>query len=118
MFRKALPTILDQMIEECQNRITSAQSRLEDSVIDVITKVNVVALYPDGPDKEKAKKTADQAQQSLLCAIAHYDSQLVEFKRLLKQPNSRVTTADWQFNLKKDSHERSNWIFRDCLLSC
>ena len=56
MFRKALPTILDQMIEECQDQIAKAQSELEASVVDVITKVNVIALYPDGPDKEKAKK--------------------------------------------------------------
>ena len=113
MFRKALPTILDQMIEECQDRITKAQSELEASVEDVITKVNVVALYPGGPDKEKAKKTADQSQQSLLCAIGHYDSQLAELKRLLKQPNSRVTTADWQFNLKKDSHKIIEYTYRN-----
>ena len=113
MFRKALPTILDQMIEECQDQITKAQSELEASVVDVITKVNVIALYPDGPDKEKAKKVADQAQQSLLCAIGHYDSQFVELKRLLKQPNSRVTTADWQFNLKKDSHKIIEYTYRN-----
>lgn len=113
MFGKTSPTILDQMIEECLNRITDAQSRLEASVVDVITKVNVIALYPDGPDKEKAKKTADQAQQSLLCAIGHYDSQLAELKRLLKQPNSRVTTADWQFNLKKDSHKIIEYTYRN-----
>lgn len=112
MFNKVQPTVLDQMIDECNGRITDARSRLKDCVIDVITKTNVVALYPDGPDKEKAKEVANQAQQSLLCAIGQYDSQLVELKRLLGQPNPRLTTSDWEFNLN-DSHKIIEEAYRN-----
>ena len=40
----------------------------------VITRVEVINLYPDGADRKKAVSDAKKAKQSLLVAIGAYDT--------------------------------------------
>ncbi len=81
----------DLKITEKIEEVRNAKFTLENCVNKVITKKGVIDLYPEGPDKEKAKKDFENAQYSFLCAIGNYDARLQELKNYEKENEGKIT---------------------------
>ena len=99
-------TALDKRIKEINNeRLASAYS-IRERAKRVIICNGAIDLYPEGADKEKAKRDAEKAKEILLCAVGHYDDLLRQYKEAMSQEGERNTTAYWSKETKT-SHE---WI--------
>ena len=51
----------------------------------VIQKQGVIALYPDGPDKNTAVQDCEKAKHKMICAIGAYDARRQELINYFKQ---------------------------------
>ena len=67
---------------------------LEQCVEKVIICNGVIDLYPEGADKEVAKKKAEKAKELLLCAIGRYDGIVNQYNDALVS-TGRNTTLDY-----------------------
>lgn len=99
-------TALDKRIKEVNGERLATAYSIRERAKKVIICNGAVDLYPEGADKEKAKRDAEQAKKSLLCAVGHYDDLLRQYKEALSQEGERNTTAYWTKETKT-SHE---WI--------
>ena len=99
-------TALDKRIKEVNGERLATAYSIRERAKKVIICNGAVDLYPEGADKEKAKRDAEQAQKLLLCAIGHYDDLLRQYKEALSQEGERNTTAYWTKETKT-SHE---WV--------
>lgn len=87
----------DCEVREVLEKMYYIQNELKNSVHDTITKIRVIDLYPEGADKEKAKKDAENAKYSLLCIIGTYDSTRQEYEIILsKNLDKRDKTKNWK----------------------
>lgn len=60
--------------DEMLYKVWEERDRLYEKTRQVITRVGVINLYPDGADRKKAVSDAEKAKQSLLVAIGAYDT--------------------------------------------
>lgn len=97
-------TMQDKRVKELRADRYDAWRRVEEATEKVIVCNGVVGLYPDGADKDKAKKDADSAKEGLLAAMAVYDDLRNQYIQAFNSPLERVTTKDWQC-IAKTSHE-------------
>lgn len=79
--KKKIRSYYDTMMNDCYNAVYEAKERLFAKAQEVITKKNVIDLYPEGADKKAAIKALDDAKYSLLCAIGNYDGRLNEARQ-------------------------------------
>ena len=63
---------------ELCDAIQEAKDRLFNAVSKAIVKTEVVNIYPEGPDKNRAIKDSEQAKHYLLCAIESYNGRMQE----------------------------------------
>lgn len=106
-------TALDLAIENKLEEVYEANSRLRGRVNKVIIKQNVIDLYPEGPDKEKAITDCNEAKYSMLCAIGAYDDLLNQYKNLCKKEGERNITINWTSDTLSTSHEIVENTFRN-----
>jgi hypothetical protein len=104
--KKRTTNYYDDRMEELVNTLYDAKARLEGKVNDVITKKNVIDLYPDGPDKNRAIKDFQEAQKSLLCAIGNYDGRMRDVKEFYTE-NYDKGTLNWR---NPDTYGKSHAI--------
>ena len=97
-------TMQDKRVKELRADRYDAWRRVEEATEKVIVRNGVVDLYPDGADKDKAKRDADSAKEVLLAAMAVYDDLRNQYIQAFNSPLERVTTKDWQC-IAKTSHE-------------
>ena len=72
------------------------EEQLHDQVKIVLIQKEVIELYPDGSDKDKAIKDFQQSQLSMIATIGSYDSCRADFQRYITEYRSLlVTTKDW-----------------------
>lgn len=76
--KKKIYNSYDESYKELWNAVLDARTRLREAAHKVIIRQGVINLYPAGPDQEKAIKDCEEAKQSLLCAIGHYDGRMQE----------------------------------------
>ena len=56
----------------------------------------MVNLYPDGPDKDRAKHDLEKAKYSLLCTITTADTAKSDLIRFINEHDGEFTTTiDW-----------------------
>lgn len=55
------------------------RDRLYEKTRQVITRVGVINLYPDCPDRKKAVSDAEEAKHALIVAIGAYDTARMEY---------------------------------------
>lgn len=96
-------------ITEKLEEVRSAKFTLENCVNKVITKKGVIDLYPEGLDKEVAKKDFENAQYSFLCAIGNYDAKLQELENYEKENKDKITIYISQF---LNSHDLIEIFYR------
>ena len=99
-------TALDKKIKEINNKRLASAYSIRERAKRVIICNGAIDLYPEGADKEKAKRDAEKAKEILLCAVGHYDDLLRQYKEAMSQEGERNTTACWSKETKT-SHE---WI--------
>lgn len=84
---------------------------LDNTVRKIIIKKEVIEIYPNGVDKDKAIKDYKFEQQHLLTLIAEYDDLRNQIDNLIrKTKEERETTIDW--HTPQTSHERIEAIYR------
>lgn len=89
------------------------RDRLYEKTRQVITRVGVIDLYPDGADRKKAVSDAEKAKQSLLVAIGAYDTARMEYNDYIKKyagqfdnPKREWTTTSHE--IIEQAYERYN----------
>jgi hypothetical protein len=96
-------TANDLLVKRIANELAEAHCLINERVKIVIIRNEVIELYPNGADKEKAKADAEKAKQSLLSAIAVYDDAACRYNQAIIKDN-RKTTLDYR-NHSLTSHE-------------
>ena len=93
---------MDDLIHE----VWEARDRLSAKAKQVITRLGVINLYPDGADREKAVSDAEKAKQSLLVAIGAYDTARMKYNDYIKKyaekfdnPKKEWTTTSHEMGL-------------------
>ena len=109
---KILDTATDLRIKALVNQITNEKWALISDVEKCIIRNGVIALYPDGADKDEAIKDAEYAKHSLLCRIGAYDGLMRDYDEASAKPNGRCTTTGWRNNFGK-SHELVEIAYRN-----
>ncbi len=90
------PTPADRERRRLLHKLYVANLHLTERTELVIVRRGVVALYPDGPDKERAESDLAEAKRSLFCAIGTSDDARAELMRYVDAHQKEfVTTADW-----------------------
>ena len=110
--KKPIITFQDKKIQELAEDRLRALNTLVERTEKVITCNGVIDLYPEGADKEKAKKDAEEAKFSLLCAIGIFDDLTNRYLEALAEPYERVTTLDYTSKCKT-SHEIIEMAYRN-----
>ena len=99
-------TALDKKIKELDNeRLVTAYS-IRERAKKVIICNGAIDLYPEGADKEAAKREAERVKNLLLCSIGHYDDLRRQYLEALAENGARNTTVYWTKECKT-SHE---WV--------
>lgn len=95
----------DRQYEPLWNEVLAARRRLSECVDNVIIKSGVVDLYPEGEDKEVAKKAVEATKFLLLCAINRFNDKLNQLQNFYdKHKSDLVVLAHWDAYNWKDSH--------------
>ena len=97
-------TIQDKRIKRLSEEKFEAMQTLYNRVENVIVCEGVVALYPEGADKEKAKHDCELQKKMMLASIGHYDSLRNEYIEACMSDLPRISTASWRSS-SKTSHE-------------
>lgn len=83
---------LIKLLHECYKEM----DKLEDQVLQTIIANNVVELYPDGADKNKAIKDSEHKKRMLLCCVATYDLKRTNYINYFeKTRDKRVITKNY-----------------------
>lgn len=95
----------DNKLYDLYIKILGCSSRLKKQVYKIITLNNVIEIYPNGADKSKAIKDANEAKEKLLCIIGEYDDKRRQYMDYFsKTQNQRIYTNDYTSELI-DSHK-------------
>ena len=112
-FKKKSTTISetnqDRLIKRLSEEKFEAMQTLCDRVENVIVSEGVIALYPEGADKEKAKHDCELQKKMMLASIGHYDSIRNDYIEACMTDSLRISTAGWRSS-SKTSHE----IIEEC----
>lgn len=84
-------TSQDYVVKGFLAQRADAMHDLEKRVEKVIICNGVIDLYPEGADKEAAKRDAEKAKELLLCAIGRYDGIVNQYNAALTS-TCRITT--------------------------
>lgn len=99
-------TALDKKIKELDNERLTTAFAIRERAKKVIICNGAIDLYPEGADKEAAKREAERVKNLLLCSIGHYDDLRRQYLEALTENGERNTTVYWTRECKT-SHE---WV--------
>lgn len=86
------------------------RDRLYEKTRQVITRVGVINLYPDGADRKKAVSDAEKAKQSLLVTIGAYDTARMEYNDYVEKNAEKFNSPKQEWTTT--SHEIVEWAYR------
>lgn len=95
---------MDTAVIKMHSDLVSYALVLERAVKTVIVCANVINLYPDGPDRDEAKKTYAESQRSLLGIVGEYDAKrrgLMDYR----QKNALYLVETKRYVILPTSHE-------------
>ena len=74
MFKKKKPfNSYENRVDDLIHEVWETRDRLTAKAKQVITRLGVINLYPDGADRKKAVSDAEEARHALLVAIGAYE---------------------------------------------
>lgn len=71
--------------DEMLYKVWEERDRLYEKTRQAITRVGVINLYPDCPDRKKAVSDAEEAKHALIVAIGAYDTARMEYNNYIKK---------------------------------
>lgn len=105
-------TALDKKIKELNNERLATAFTIRERAKKVIICNGAIDLYPEGADKEAAKREAERVKNLLLCSIGHYDDLRRQYLEALTERGERNTTVHWTKECKT-SHEWVEMAYKD-----
>lgn len=104
--KQVVTTIYDNQYERMWNDLLDANTTLSNRARTSYVRNACIAVYPDGPDRDKALTDSFDAKYSLLCAIGTYDSLLNEVRAFYKKhKNDLDKCVAWNPERYHDSHK-------------
>ena len=101
-YENRVDDLIHEVWEECD--------RLTVKTKQVITRLGVINLYPDGADRKKAISDAEEAKQSLLVAIGAYDTARMEYNNYIKKYAEKFDSPKREWTTT--SHEIIEWTYQ------
>ena len=86
------------------------RDRLKAKVKQVITRLGVINLYPDGPDRTVAIADAEKARHAMLVAIGAYDTARMEYNNYIKKYAEEFDSPKKEWTTT--SHEIIEWAYK------
>ena len=109
--KKDLNTPADLQLKKLYYPLIDLQDEFDLTVRKVITKKEVIEIYPDGADKDKAIKDYKFEQQHFIALIGKYDDLKNQIDNFIKNnKEERKITAHW--DMPETSHERIEQIYK------
>ena len=82
----------EKRADDALYEVWEARDRLTAKTKQVITRLGVINLYPDGADREKAVSDAEEAKHALIVAIGVYDTARMEYNNYIKKYAEKFDT--------------------------
>lgn len=115
MFKKKTKntdTSADLQLKELYYPFIDLCDEFYSTIREVIVKKEVIEIYPDGADKNKAIKDYHFEQQHLLALIGEYDDLRDQISNFIKKnKEERHTTAHWE--IPQTSHATIETIYKE-----
>lgn len=100
----------ENRVDDLIHEVWEARDRLSAKAIQVITRLGVIGLYPEGADRKKAVSDAEKAKQSLLVAIGAYDTARMEYNNYIKKYAEKFDSPKREWTTT--SHEIIEWAYQ------
>lgn len=111
MFKKKKPfNAYENRVDDLIHEVWEARDRLYEKARQVITRVGVINLYPDCPDRKKAVSDAEEAKHALLVAIGAYDTARMEYNDYVEKNAEKFDNHKEKWTTT--SHEIIEWAYK------
>ena len=100
----------ENRVDDLIHEVWKARDYLTAKTKQVITRLGVINLYPDGADRKKAISDAEEAKQSLLVAIGAYDTARMEYNNYIKKYAEKFDSPKREWTTT--SHEIIEWAYQ------
>ena len=100
----------ENRVDDLIHEVGETRDRLTAKAKQVITRLGVINLYPDGADRKKAVSDAEKAKQSLLVAIGAYDTARMEYNNYIKKYAEMFDSPKREWTTT--SHEIIEWAYQ------
>ena len=97
-------------IDELIYKVWEERDRLYEKTRQVITRVGVINLYPDCPDRKKAVSDAEEAKHALIVAIGAYDTARMAYNNYIKKYAEKFDSPKEEWTTP--SHEIVEWAYK------
>lgn len=102
--------IYEDRADEMLYKVWEERDRLLEKTRQAITRVGVINLYPDGPDRKKAISDAEKAKHALIVAIGAYDTARIEYNNYIKKYAEKFDSPKKEWTIT--SHEIIEWAYK------
>lgn len=100
----------ENRVDDLIYEVWEARDRLTAKVKQVITRLGVINLYPDGADREKAVSDAEEAKHALIADIGEYDTARMEYNNYIKKYAEKFDSPKREWTTT--SHEIIEWAYQ------
>lgn len=92
-------------------QVWEARDRLTAKTRQVITRLGVINLYPDGADRKKAISDAEEAKRALIAAIGAYDTARMIYNIYIKKYSEKFDNPKKEWTIT--SHEVIERVYQN-----
>lgn len=111
MFKKKKPfNIYEKRADEMLYEVWEERDRVRAKATQVITRLGVIDLYPEGADCKRAVSDAGDVKYSLIVAIGAYDTARMEYNNYVKKYAQMFDSPKKEWTTT--SHEIVEWAYR------
>ena len=111
MFKKKKPfNSYENRVDDLIHEVWGARDHLSAKAKQVITRLGVINLYPDGADRKKAVSDAEEAKHALIVAIGAYDTARMEYNNYIKKYAEKFDSPKREWTTT--SHEIIEWAYQ------
>ena len=100
----------ENRVNDLIHEVWEARDHLSARAKQVITRLGVINLYPDGADHEKAISDAEEAKRILIAAIGEYDIAQMEYNNYIKKYAEMFDSPKREWTTT--SHEIIEWAYQ------
>ena len=100
----------ENRVDDLIHEVCEAHDRLTAKAKQVITRLEVINLYPDGADRKKAVSDAEEAKRILIAAIGEYDTARMEYNNYIKKYAEMFDSPKKEWTTT--SHKIIEWTYQ------